>query len=148
MPRFLILRLDGPMQAWGTHTFEDFRPSNLYPTRSGLLGLLAVCLGIARSDHTAQARLAASVEFSVRVDGAVERPGREKEKPFAKRGVKLPDFHTVMNARKVDGSVNKFPVVSRREYPHITREDILAALAFAAEMMQEEQYIARHKAVA
>ncbi|MBN8764071.1 MAG: DUF433 domain-containing protein, partial [Thiobacillus sp.] len=33
-------------------------------------------------------------------------------------------------------------------YPHITREDILAALAFAAEMMQEEQYIARHKAVA
>ena len=116
MPRFPILRLDGPMQAWGTHTFEDFRPSNLYPTRSGLLGLLAACLGIARSDHTAQARLAASVEFSVRVDGAVERPGREKEKPFAKRGVKLPDFHTVMNARKVDGSVNKFPVVSRREY--------------------------------
>jgi uncharacterized protein (DUF433 family) len=33
-------------------------------------------------------------------------------------------------------------------YPHITREDILAALAFAAEMMQEEQYIARHKAAA
>ena len=33
-------------------------------------------------------------------------------------------------------------------YPHITREDILAALAFAADMMQEEQYIARHKAAA
>ncbi len=31
-------------------------------------------------------------------------------------------------------------------YPHITRDDILAALAFAAEMMQEEKYIARHKA--
>jgi uncharacterized protein (DUF433 family) len=25
-------------------------------------------------------------------------------------------------------------------YPHITRDDILAALAFAAEMMREEQY--------
>jgi uncharacterized protein (DUF433 family) len=25
-------------------------------------------------------------------------------------------------------------------YPHITREDILAALAFAAEMLREEQY--------
>ena len=46
MPRYLILRLDGPMQAWGTHTFEDFRPSNLFPTRSGLLGLLGACLGI------------------------------------------------------------------------------------------------------
>lgn len=114
MPRFLILRLDGPMQAWGTHTFEDFRPSNLYPTRSGLLGLLAACLGIERGDHAAQAALAASVEFSVRVDTAVERPGREQ--PAKRPGVKLPDFHTVMDARKVDGKVNKFPVVSRREY--------------------------------
>lgn len=33
-------------------------------------------------------------------------------------------------------------------YPHISREDILAALAFAAEMMHEEQYIAKHKATA
>lgn len=33
-------------------------------------------------------------------------------------------------------------------YPHISRDDILAALAFAAEMMHEEQYIARHKATA
>ena len=31
-------------------------------------------------------------------------------------------------------------------YPHITRDDILAALAFAAEMMQDEEYIAIHKA--
>jgi uncharacterized protein (DUF433 family) len=33
-------------------------------------------------------------------------------------------------------------------YPHITREDILAALAFAAEMMREEDYIAIRKASA
>ena len=33
-------------------------------------------------------------------------------------------------------------------YPHISREDVLAALAFAAEMMHEEQYIAMHKASA
>lgn len=33
-------------------------------------------------------------------------------------------------------------------YPYITREDILAALAFAAEMMHEERYIAAHKATA
>ena len=114
MPRYLILRLDGPMQAWGTHTFEDFRPSNHYPTRSGLLGLLAACLGIERSDHVGQAALAASVEFSVRVDTAVERHGRKQ--PMRKPGVKLPDFHTVLDARKVDGKANKFPVVSRREY--------------------------------
>ena len=33
-------------------------------------------------------------------------------------------------------------------YPHITREDILAALAFTEKMLREEQYIATHKAVA
>ena len=114
MPRFLILRLDGPMQAWGTHTYEDFRPSNLYPTRSGLLGLLAACLGIERRDHLEQSNLAASVDFTARIDSSVARPGRAT--PVAKPGIKLPDFHTVMDARKVDGSANKFPVVSRREY--------------------------------
>jgi len=33
-------------------------------------------------------------------------------------------------------------------YPHITREDILAALAFAEEMLREEKYIASHESAA
>ncbi len=112
--RYLILRLDGPMQAWGTHTFEDFRPSNLFPTRSGLLGLLGACLGIERGNHVGLEQLAESVEFTVRVDCAVLRPGVEE--PLKKDVIKLPDFHTVLDARKVDGTANKNPVVSRREY--------------------------------
>ncbi len=31
-------------------------------------------------------------------------------------------------------------------YPNITREDILAALAFAADLMRDEQYLAIYKA--
>jgi CRISPR system Cascade subunit CasD len=108
MPRYLILQLDGPMQAWGTHTFEDFRPTNSFPTRSGLLGLLGACLGIERRDHAGLEQLAASVEFTVRADRDANKP---KKKP-----VKLADFHTVLAARKVDGSANKNPVVTRREY--------------------------------
>ena len=114
MACFLILRLDGPMQAWGTHSYEDFRPSNLYPTRSGLLGLLAACLGLDRKDQDALSQLAASVDFSVRVDDHASRAGQQE--PCAKTGIKLPDFHTVMDARKVDGAAGKFPIVSRREY--------------------------------
>jgi len=105
MPRFLILKLDGPMQAWGGHTYEDFRPSHLFPTRSGLLGLLGACLGIDRHDRDGLRRLASSVEFTVRAD--------RHEK---KRSLKLPDFHTVLEARKVNGKPNENPVVSRREY--------------------------------
>lgn len=114
MPRYLILRLEGPMQAWGTHTFEDFRPSNSFPTRSGLLGLICACLGIDRRDHARAKQLAENIEFTVRVDRTVMRP--DAKKPISKAALRLPDFHTVKGARKVDGSANKYPVVSRREY--------------------------------
>ena len=78
MSRYLILRLDGPMQAWGSHTFEDFRPSNLFPTRSGLLGLLGACLGIDRGDHAVSFPL-----FFVfhRVDFML--PGFHRVEPYA-----------------------------------------------------------------
>jgi uncharacterized protein (DUF433 family) len=33
-------------------------------------------------------------------------------------------------------------------YPYITREDVLAALAFAAEMLRDDEYIAAYKASA
>lgn len=32
-------------------------------------------------------------------------------------------------------------------YPHITREDVLAALSFAAELFREEKFVAIHKAM-
>lgn len=114
MPRFLVLKLDGPMQAWGTHTYEDFRPSNLFPTRSGLLGLLGACLGVDRRDREELIHLAVSVEFAVRVDRMALRP--ERDAPQKRDALKVSDFHTVLDARKVDGSINKNPVVSRREY--------------------------------
>lgn len=114
MPNYLILRLDGPMQAWGTHTFEDYRPSNLFPTRSGLLGLLGACLGLDRSDNANLDALADSVEFTVRLDSRAPRPGAGGLIP--KRSTKLSDYHTVLDARKVDGSTNKFPIQSEREY--------------------------------
>lgn len=116
MPRFLILRLDGPMQAWGTHTYEDFRPANNFPTRSGLLGLIGACLGLDRQDRPALEQLAQSVEFTVRVDRRVSRP--QQENPRRRDALKLRDFHTVCDARKVDGSKSEYPVVSYREYLH------------------------------
>lgn len=115
MPSFLILRLEGPMQAWGTHTFEDFRPSSLYPTRSGLLGLLGACLGVERCDSAAQQQLAASVEFTVRVDTQLARLG--KDQAVAKPGIKLPDYHTVIEARRVNRAPKQGETVqSWREY--------------------------------
>ncbi len=93
MKPYLILRLSGPMQAWGQPTFEGTRPTASFPTRSGLLGLIGACLGIRRNDKTALQNLADSVRFAVRCDSHTV-DGREI--PVAK----LTDYHTVQNARE------------------------------------------------
>jgi len=85
MREHLILKLQGPMQAWGRESFEGLRPSELFPGRSALLGLLGACLGVERTDQNRQQALAGSVSFAVRVD---------------KQGQKMTDYHTVKNARE------------------------------------------------
>ncbi|WP_031431467.1 type I-E CRISPR-associated protein Cas5/CasD [Methylomicrobium agile] len=85
MRDYLILKLQGPMQAWGRESFEGLRPSELFPGRSALLGLLGACLGIDRTDRRRLQDLAASVSFAVRVD---------------RQGQKMTDYHTVKDARE------------------------------------------------
>lgn len=110
MPRFLILKLDGVMQGWGGHTYEDWRPSELFPTRSGLLGLLGACIGIDRQAVDQFNNLASSILITVRVDYRIDSNGKQL-KPIRKC-----DYHTIENARKVDGKPNKNPVQSYRWY--------------------------------
>ena len=87
MRQHLILKLEGPLQSWGRHSFEGLRPSEAFPGRSALLGLLAACLGIDRLDRERQRQLAASVGFAVRCDRG-EFPAQ-----------KMTDYHTVKDAR-------------------------------------------------
>jgi len=101
MNRYLAIKLHGVMQAWGGHTYEDLRHSELIPARSAVLGMLAACIGIDRSDVEGLQSLSASVRMAVRLDSKPQR---------------IMDFHTVLDARKVDGKPNPNPVVSRREY--------------------------------
>ncbi len=101
MKKFLVLKLQGVLQAWGGHTYEDLRHTELVPTRSGVLGLLAACLGVDRNDIKGLEALASSVKIAVRSDATPQR---------------IIDYHTVLNPRKVDGKPRKDPVVSHREY--------------------------------
>ncbi|MDX8395082.1 MAG: type I-E CRISPR-associated protein Cas5/CasD [Mariprofundaceae bacterium] len=101
MKCYLAIKLQGVMQAWGGHTYEDFRHSELIPTRSAVLGMLAACIGIDRGNIEQLESLSASVRMAVRLDSKPQR---------------IMDFHTVLDARKVDGKPNPNPVVSKREY--------------------------------
>lgn len=103
MNEYLALKLQGPMQAWGTHTYEDFRPSSIFPTRSGIIGLIGSCIGIRRNDIEGRENLNKAIFICV-----------VSENPESMR--KIEDFHTVKEARKVDGKPRKEAIVSKREY--------------------------------
>jgi CRISPR system Cascade subunit CasD len=106
MRDFLILKFQGPMQAWGEHTFEGLRPSGNFPTRSGILGLLGACLGIRRTELGRLQRLADSVGIAVRQD---ERKDR--------RIMKITDYHTIKDARvEYSGLKSHETIQTWREY--------------------------------
>lgn len=63
--RSLLLRLRGPMQAWGDQSRYTTRSTQNEPTKSGVLGLLAAAQGRRRSDSMEDL---ASLAFGIRVD--------------------------------------------------------------------------------
>ena len=62
---YLLFRLYGPLASWGEVAVGQVRPSELHPTRSSLLGILAAALGLRRSDDAAQTELSRMVRFAV-----------------------------------------------------------------------------------
>ncbi|MHB9025928.1 MAG: type I-E CRISPR-associated protein Cas5/CasD [Armatimonadota bacterium] len=75
----LLLRLEGPMQSWGTRSRWDVRDTGLEPTKSGMIGLIGCAMGLSRNDLQLE-KLDQDMLFGVRID----RPG-----------VVAVDFHTV-----------------------------------------------------
>jgi len=137
MQDYLIIKLQGAMQAWGGHTYEDYRPSLIFPTRSGIVGLLGACLGIEREDIHSLKTLNESFyqKLTVRADkrkidrrqtSQVGDRQRSEEKFVSMQ--KITDFHTVQHARKVDGKPRPEAIVSRREY--LCDAEFTLALAF------------------
>ncbi len=96
----LLLRLSGPMQAWGTESRFEFRETGLEPSKSGVVGLLAAALGRPRSEPVDDL---AALLLGVRVD---------------REGVIGVDFQTTERVARVPGKEKgaEHPVVSRRAY--------------------------------
>lgn len=95
----LLLRLQGPMQSWGTTSRFDERDTQLEPSKSGVLGLICAALG--RDRHESVDDLAA-LTMGVRVDS---------------EGVVLRDYQTATGIVNAAGKVDmKRTVVSPRYY--------------------------------
>jgi CRISPR system Cascade subunit CasD len=94
----LLLRLDGPMQAWSVAEFSD-RPTMPFPTKSGIVGLLANAHGRTRGDAVEDL---AGLAAAVRADDA---------------GRPLTDFQTAGRDgwRSADGKLHTDTYKTRRK---------------------------------
>ena len=112
---YLILKLNGPMQAWGIHTFEGKRPSASFPTYSGIVGLLSACMGIKRGEMQQFKKLISFLKIAVRVDSRKTSSFTENAKEL--QISKLIDFHTVQDARvSYHGLKSHQSIITWREY--------------------------------
>ncbi|MDG4798127.1 type I-E CRISPR-associated protein Cas5/CasD [Micromonospora sp. WMMD1082] len=61
----LLLRLAGPLQAWGSASRFTQRHTEIAPTKSGVIGMLAAARGLRRTDPLTDLL---SLDFGVRID--------------------------------------------------------------------------------
>ena len=83
----LLIRLQGPLQSWGTRSRFDHRDTWPYPTKSGVVGLLAAALGRDRREDVSDL---AALRMGVRVD---------------RKGVLKVDYQTAQFVYRTEGYV-------------------------------------------
>ncbi|WP_127841415.1 type I-E CRISPR-associated protein Cas5/CasD [Actinomyces wuliandei] len=115
----LLLRLAGPMQAWGVRSRFTVRETELAPTKSGILGILAAAAGRRRTDPVEDLL---TLRFGVRKD----QPGRV-----------IRDFHT---ARSLDGK-DSMPLSDRY---YLADAVFLAGIEGEADLLEGMEEALRH----
>ena len=86
----LLLKLVGPMQSWGSRSRFDLRDTEQFPTKSGVLGLVAAALGRDRAEPIDDL---AALRLGVRGD---------------REGVVRYDFQTAKNVIRADVSKDRW----------------------------------------
>jgi CRISPR system Cascade subunit CasD len=77
----LLLRLAAPLQSWGVESKFDRRDTGRYPSKSGIIGLLAAALGRSREEPMEDL---VALRFGVRID---------------QQGELLRDYHTAKSVK-------------------------------------------------
>lgn len=106
----LAMRLEGPLQSWGSSSQFNRRLTDLLPTRSAISGMLCAALGLDRGSE-AEARFLARCNRLHML--AVALPRKSRNRILAVR--RLEDYHTVQNTRKAGGGL-KDCHITRRQY--------------------------------
>lgn len=130
MTHALFLRLSGPMQSWGTGSRLQLRRTDLYPSKSGVIGLLLCAMGVGRDAAGEELKRLATLEMGVRVDRAGELDW---------------DFHTAgagMGIRKAEGGTKLTATTSEPE-TLLSRRQYLLDASFLVALLGDQAIIER-----
>ncbi len=117
----LLLRLEAPLQSWGSRSRWDVRDTATEPTKSGIIGLLGCALGYSMRDPRLE-QLNDSLRFGVRV----EHPGR-----IVVDYQTITDFLPTADGRfKHSGSAMAVSVEKLRTDPDVTPSTIQSPRAY------------------
>jgi CRISPR system Cascade subunit CasD len=99
---WLALWLDAPLQSWGFESRFERRHTAMFPTKSGVLGLVLAAMGVPKGSTREHDTLAA---FSPPGEGMAcalvpRRNPHHKDDPLPLR--RLTDYHTIQNYRTAD----------------------------------------------
>ena len=83
--KYLLLRMEAPLQSWGVSSKYDYRSTEKFPTKSGVVGLLGAAGGVQRGDVKRIAELASFKMMAV----------------SCRNGGQLQDYHTVQSIQAV-----------------------------------------------
>ena len=112
----LALRLQGPLQSWGSESQFNRRQTNPLPTKSALLGMCCAAMGLAKGSDREKETLPELARLGLLVV-ALNQPGA------ALPVRRLEDYHTVQGTRIASGGTKE---------THLTRRDYLTDARFAA----------------
>jgi CRISPR system Cascade subunit CasD len=121
-PTTLVLRLAGPLQSWGLTGQFLRRDTHTQPTKSGVVGMIAACLGRERGADISDLT---NLSMGVRVD---------------QPGTLLEDYHTIS---RTDGST--LPTASganKKDLTAVTRRWYLADAVFLVTFTGDKELLA------
>jgi CRISPR system Cascade subunit CasD len=97
---WIALWLDAPLQSWGFESRFERRHTAMFPTKSGVLGLVLAAMGVPKGSHRERNALAAFAAPGMVCAQIPRRNQRRRNQPLPVR--RLTDYHTILGSRTAD----------------------------------------------
>ncbi|WP_061250249.1 type I-E CRISPR-associated protein Cas5/CasD [Leptospira alstonii] len=139
MKDYLVFRLYGPLSSWGNIAVGEYRPSDSFPSKSAVVGLISASFGIDRSDDEKISDLLESVFSSVKAIApgnllrdyhTIQSPGNVKRKLLTRKDELLDSEYveTILSSRDYRTDAVFDIALSEKKNPSYSLEKIRNAL--------------------